>query len=282
MERVAEKAVPSLCRVVPVGVRNTSAQGTGFVVRREGDFLDIVTCAHVAMPGYRINVTFESTNATFGATVLERSRKSDVALLRVETTDDIAVANFRDTAPKLGEFAVAFGYAGSRLATGPRLSLGVVSSVSKNAILVDNRGAPGMSGGPLLDAEGLVIGTLAMVDEAGYSVYVPVERCQELLENKTQDKVHQYRLMLYNDPFNKKQRVQDLLIKAAGLNDTAAMSAMAAAHTTGQGLILSFTDEAPANDLCLKLRAQDLLVDVLPVYDDDDNDVMASSSSSSS
>lgn len=50
---------------------------------------------------------------------------------------------------------------------------------------------------------------------------------------------NQYRLYIYNDPFNRRERVIDVLLKICqGLTFSRAYSAMQEAHVNGRGLVL--------------------------------------------
>ena len=261
VERVYESIAESVVLVKPVGVRNVTSLGTGYVVRASDGCVDVVTCAHVALPGHKLNVTWN--NVSYPAKVLERSKVADIALLRASIEGPIAPIPIRERRAKLGEFAVAFGFSG----WGERLTLGIVSTVSDHYVVVDNRGAPGMSGGPLLDTNGQIIGTLSMADGGGFSVYVPSSQILDLLsQNKSidDDVIDEFRVVLYNDPFNTRQRVESVLMSVANLAKPDAKNAMAAAHVNGTGLVASFDTASPATDLCVQLRAADLLVDVVP------------------
>ena len=72
-----------------------------------------------------------------------------------------------------------------------------------------------------------------------------------------------YRVMLYNDRFNKRARVQDLLQNVAKLNETESNRIMMEAHTGGRGVVREFLgDDVEAKELCGALRKEDLLVEV--------------------
>lgn len=63
------------------------------------------------------------------------------------------------------------------------------------------------------------------------------------LERETKQP-EQYRLYIYNDPFNKRERVVDVLLKTcAGLTFSRAYAAMQEAHETGRGLVLVVAQE---------------------------------------
>lgn len=49
-----------------------------------------------------------------------------------------------------------------------------------------------------------------------------------------------YRIVLFNDRFNKRQRVESILMQEAGLSMDEAQAAMMRAHTTGRGIVRTF------------------------------------------
>eukprot|EP00977_Amphora_coffeiformis_P024858 scaffold17366_cov182-Amphora_coffeaeformis.AAC.7 len=212
--QVAQLIQPSVVLVTPKGVRNMTARGSGFVLSRstdEGeeyndnhlpdkDAMYILTAAHVAIPGYTIEITTSTTtNAAeaaqkYPATVVARNTTLDLALLRV---DDAAVKlekvytlgglKLARQLPRVGTLAFAHGYPASRL-RGPAMTLGVVCGVADGLGLPDDSfGTPpsgennktdndstifvvtdaatsgGMSGGPLVDSQGLVLGVNALI-----------------------------------------------------------------------------------------------------------------------
>lgn len=64
------------------------------------------------------------------------------------------------------------------------------------------------------------------------------------LQQRETKQPEQYRLYIYNDPFNKRERVIDVLLKTcAGLTFSKAYAAMQEAHETGRGLVLIVAQE---------------------------------------
>jgi S1-C subfamily serine protease len=149
--KVAEEVGPA---VVGIG-----AWGSGVVVAPG----QVLTNAH--------NLRGDETVVTFGdgrrvaASVLGADRECDLALLGVDT-GDVAPVGWAERAPRAGELVVALAHPGGRSL---RVSLGVVSALG-----VSFRGpgglkvtgalehtaplARGASGGPVLDAEGHLVG----------------------------------------------------------------------------------------------------------------------------
>ena len=80
-----------------------------------------------------------------------------------------------------------------------------------------------------------------------------------------------YRVVLFNDPMNKKERVENILMNVGQLDEKAANSVMMEAHMTGRGAVKSFmVDDANggkaanslAEELCELMRREDVLVEV--------------------
>ncbi|KAL7489286.1 hypothetical protein ACHAW6_014877 [Cyclotella cf. meneghiniana] len=359
---LAQSILPSVALILPLGVRNTTARGSGFVVdfnlndknndhgeayRRD---VYLLTAAHVALPGHRIQVVFHEDrnnqndylnreSVSMPATVVGRNVPSDLALLRVHLdAEDFVpppplVLATQSTAA-VGTPAYAMGYpsggivgpamtsgivcgnaaglvtsasAGSRASEGgptrnhnetsvkdvlPKNdsnnindTLDIVRDEKTRYIVTDAAMAGGMSGGPLIDgSSGSVLGVNALINmelRALGNYAVSAAECNDFLKQmslrlkgsaadgstENSEKTTIYRVLLYNDRFNKRARVQDLLQKVAQLNATESNRIMMEAHTSGRGLIREFSgDNADANELCDALRKEDLLVEVEAVY----------------
>lgn len=260
--RAIDKVKPSLCIVTPVGVRNTTARGTGFVVAPGR----IMTASHVALPGWRLEVCFDDEK--YPATVVDRDDARDLALLQVDC--DKPALDVRVDEAVLGEFAVCLGYpAAVERGSGPRLAttLGVVASVSDQAVIADSAVSPGMSGGPVVDADGDVLGVASQMVLPLGVLAAPARACLTLLNEPAAQldasAVTAFDVVLFNDPFNTRKRVQKALVDA-GLDAEAADKAMQQAHTQGRSLVKSFAPDLrdAADKLCVDLRSADLLVDV--------------------
>merc|ERR1739848_678785 len=109
-----------------------------------------------------------------------------------------------------------------------------------------------MSGGPLLNAEGEGggVNTLLRPDLRGLgNLAIASVRVQqaiqaiELAEAIPESNCIGWRVVLFNDRFNRRERVQKALM-AVGLNEREAHTAMMAAHTTGRGVVRVFNTTA--------------------------------------
>lgn len=182
-----EAVLPSVVRVV--GYRNSKDDekgergvGTGVVIIDKGV---ILTNQHVVQGAERVQVTFADGLET-SATVIGVRPEHDLAVLQAHTIpDDLQAATMRsasDLAPGDHVFAIGFPFG-----IGPSVSAGVVSGLKReyaspegknllsNLIQFDAAANPGNSGGPLVTAEGEVVGIVtAILNPTQHSVFIGI------------------------------------------------------------------------------------------------------------
>ena len=183
----ASLTVPGIYqRVAPsvVIVRTSHDLGTGVIVADDGT---ILTANHVIAGGGTITVTF-ADGTTANATVAAADPKLDIATLTPATLPQVVVPATLGGGADVGASVVAIG---NPLGLTDSVSAGVISGLGRTAdtdhgrfsglIQFDASVNPGSSGGPLLDAHGLVIGivvSLATPDSedafAGIGFAVPI------------------------------------------------------------------------------------------------------------
>ncbi len=158
--------------------------GSGFVL---DDGL-IVTNRHVV--GQPREVTISTWDGrSFAAQVDGIATDADLAVIRVRGLD-LPPASVRDTPAVVGEPVAVIGYpggGGSTITTGRVLGLtdGPILGEQVPAIRVDAEVRPGNSGGPLVDAEGQVIGVIfALTGPGGDGLAVPVDVLVDRLERE--------------------------------------------------------------------------------------------------
>jgi S1-C subfamily serine protease len=142
-----------------------SATGSGVVIVDDGT---ILTNLHVVQGARRIRVTF-ADGLEAEAVVAGVRAEHDLAVLKPEKIpDDLVPATLRSTADlRIGDEVVAVGFP---FGIGPSASSGVVSGLKReyrassgarlltNLIQFDAAANPGNSGGPLVTADGEVVG----------------------------------------------------------------------------------------------------------------------------
>jgi S1-C subfamily serine protease len=173
--RAYDKIIPSVVRVrsfvVPRDKKGNAMEevqhgvGTGVVIVDKGI---ILTNLHVVQGGERLEITFMD-GMTTTAHVTGVKTEDDLAVLQAhKIPDDMIAASMASTADlQPGDQVVAVGFP---FGIGPSVSAGVVSGLKRefkspesgelmtNLIQFDAAANPGNSGGPLVNADGEVVG----------------------------------------------------------------------------------------------------------------------------
>ncbi|MDA4124933.1 MAG: trypsin-like peptidase domain-containing protein [Thaumarchaeota archaeon] len=175
------------------GVVPLEGQGSGIVLDKKGL---IVTNNHVIDGASQVHVGFKDGRTLVGE-VVGSDEATDVAVIRLDSSD-LPAADLGDSeALKVGQFVLAIGNA-LALPGGPTVSTGVVSAkgrplpgsdfIFEGLLQTDAAVNPGNSGGPLADLDGRVIGiTTMMIPYAqGMGFAIPINTvkriAQEILE----------------------------------------------------------------------------------------------------
>src|SRR5687767_5262706 len=150
-----------------------SAAGTGVVVVDSGL---ILTSLHVVAGASRIRVHF-ADGLESDARIVSKQPENDLALVQAdEIPDDLMPATVRPASDVMpGDEVIAVGFP---FGIGPSVTAGVVSGVKReyrapggrglsNLIQFDAAANPGSSGGPLVNAEGEVVGIVTALLEPG-------------------------------------------------------------------------------------------------------------------
>jgi S1-C subfamily serine protease len=168
--REVDPAVVNINAVIETPSGAADVAGTGMILSANGD---IVTNNHVIENAKTIRVTVHGGRQHFLATFLGADPRDDVALLKVSASHPLPTVRLGTSRLLVGSAVLAFGNS---------LGLGGVASVTSGAVSALNRSitatsetgadtehlngmietdapiAPGNSGGPLVDANGLVVG----------------------------------------------------------------------------------------------------------------------------
>lgn len=150
--------------------------GSGFIISSDGY---ILTNDHVAGNATKISVTM-TNGETIDAKLIGSDRNSDVALIKIDK-DDLPVAKLGNSDDVIiGEWVIALGnpFGLFEINDKPTVTVGVVSAtnmkvnadgnrVYKDMIQTDASINAGNSGGPLLNADGEVIGMNTIIFTGG-------------------------------------------------------------------------------------------------------------------
>lgn len=176
--------------------REARSTGSGFVISPDGY---IATNDHVVSNARSIEVYFPNGD-TYDAELVGRDRLTDLALLKIDAEALPHLTFATDSAPIPGEWVIALGNPfGLFEAADPSVTVGVVSATNRNLqsqrdgrlyrnmIQTDAAINRGNSGGPLVNAQGKVIGVnTAIYSDSGGSVgigfAVPAARAVEILD----------------------------------------------------------------------------------------------------
>ncbi len=177
-----------------VQVRNGGrGAGTGIIWSTDGY---IITNHHV-VPSDKTTIQVHlADNRVLDAKVIDRHPKQDLAVLRI-TADNLQAALAGDSAKlRVGEWVFAIGNPWGQRGV---VTAGIVSGISSTTdkdddsprwyIKSDVRLAPGNSGGPLLDAEGRVVGINSMIFGGDLSIAIPSNVVSSWLEGMPRRRV---------------------------------------------------------------------------------------------
>ena len=181
------------------GQRAAAGLGSGFIVRSDGT---IVTNAHVISGATKISVALRD-GTTYPAKLLGADEANDLAVIKIDAKG-LPVAPLGNSSNLLvGEWAIAIGNPyGFLLANSePSVTAGVVSGTGRN-LATQSEGAgvyvdmiqtdaalnPGNSGGPLVDADGEVIGVNSSIfsptgSSIGLGFAIPINRAKRVTDD---------------------------------------------------------------------------------------------------
>lgn len=163
VREVMDEVGPSIV-TISADVEQGHVMGTGVVLTADGE---ILTNAHVVEDASTVRVRLPGETEPTEAEVLAADSGNDLALIRIEAAD-LRPATFAPTDEvAIGDEVVAIGFA-LDLDGDPTVTLGIVSAL--NRTLITSQGAldgliqtdaaisSGNSGGPLVDAQGRIVG----------------------------------------------------------------------------------------------------------------------------
>ena len=165
--------------------RKQQALGSGFIISKDGY---ILTNDHVVDSADEVTVKL-SDGRTFDAVIKGQDEKLDLALLKIETGEDLPVAELGDSDKlQVGQWVMAIG---NPFGLEQTVTAGIVSAKGRvigagpydDFIQTDASINPGNSGGPLFDTEGKVVGinTAIIAGGQGIGFATPVNAAKEII-----------------------------------------------------------------------------------------------------
>ncbi|MEY3298184.1 MAG: putative serine protease HhoB [Cyanobacteriota bacterium] len=164
--------------------------GSGFILSADGR---ILTNAHVVDGTRTVKVTLRD-GRTFDGEVIGIDSVTDVAVVKIETTDPLPTVRLGSTANlSPGQWAIAIG---NPLGLDNTVTAGIISAIGRTSnqvgipdkrvqfIQTDAAINPGNSGGPLLNDQGEVIGmnTAIRANAQGLGFAIPIETAKRIAD----------------------------------------------------------------------------------------------------
>ena len=166
--------------------------GSGVIISADGY---IITNAHVIDEAEKILIT-TNDNKEFEAKLIGSDEQNDIALLKIETENNLPYAVFGDSdSTKIGEWVLAIGNPFNLTST---VTAGIISAKARNLditgrttqsfIQTDAAVNPGNSGGALVNTMGQLIGINTAIQSQtgsyiGYSFAVPSNIAKKVIED---------------------------------------------------------------------------------------------------
>lgn len=173
-------ALADRVRKAAVEIRTSRGGGTG-IIWGEGGL--IITNAHCAPSGAALRI--HAGGRSYDGETVAHARDHDLALIVAPSAKGQRL-ELRDARTlRVGELVFAHGHP---LGISDSLAMGVVHAVARHPrsgeprfVIADIRLAPGNSGGPLVDADGRLVGVNSMIMN-GLGVAVPAFAVQRFVE----------------------------------------------------------------------------------------------------
>jgi len=242
----------------PENKRRSVNYGSGFIFKKEGNTVYILTNNHVVGKSDNADITVTLNDKTkYDAEVVGLDDKTDVAIIKIEVdkNKDIPIAPLGDSDwIKVGDWVVAIGNPFSENLRGT-VTIGVVSAKGRanlnfgqdspmyqDYIQTDAAINPGNSGGPLADIHGNVIGINAAISSVsggniGIGFAIPIDIVKTIIQDLI-NKGYVERAYLGILP----QEISPALMKSLGLKNMEGV------------LIGKVEDDTPAESAGLKKR----------------------------
>lgn len=173
--------------------------GSGFIISEDGL---ILTNRHVVSDDTADYTVVLNDGTSFAATVIDRDTILDIALIKIETEQQLPFLSFGDSdSIKIGQQVIAIGNSLGEFSN--TVSTGIVSGLGRSITAGDGSGAsellsgiiqtdasinPGNSGGPLLDISGNVIGVNVAIAQNAENIgfAIPINAVKQVVESVQQ------------------------------------------------------------------------------------------------
>lgn len=203
LRQAADEVAAAIVRVEAIRAGDRSV-GSGTLVDSRGYVLTAAERVGENPTGVLVTL---ADGTRHGGEVVARDHSRGLALLRIDADTELPAADLSSSPPlAVGQWTVAVGrpYAGDQ----PMVSIGILSATGRHhgrAIQTDARIAPGLYGGPLIDAAGNMLGITIPVEapglptgelyDSGIGFAVPTDQIARRLERlKNGEDLHRGRL----------------------------------------------------------------------------------------
>ena len=204
--------------------RPSIGTGSGVIISPDGY---IITNSHVVKNADKIEIT-TNDNQSFEASLIGSDEQNDIALLKINSEEDLPYATFGDSdSTEIGEWVLAVGNPFNLNST---VTAGIISAKSRNLdpsgrttqsyIQTDAAVNPGNSGGALVNTKGELIGINTAIQSQtgsyiGYSFAVPSNIARKIVEDIMEFGVAQYGFLGVTG-----SSLNSLLSEELGITDT--------------------------------------------------------------
>jgi len=153
---IAQQAPHLAAKQALVLIETNTGTGSGFAINATM----VATACHVIIGITAIRLNFWATKTAVPGRQLLCNERRDVGVISTQVPSGTLLLEFVTAKPNQGDQVWVWGYpGGTEIALEPSVASGIVSATetAEGFIVVDSAGAPGSSGGPVVNAEGKVV-----------------------------------------------------------------------------------------------------------------------------